>query len=63
MLLLDQRFSTIPQHTWVRKLFGYNFAVEFRSGHQNASVDALSRRDEDQVVTRAMSMPNFELYA
>ena len=27
--LLDQRLSTIPQHTWVSKLFGYDFKVEY----------------------------------
>ena len=30
--LLDQRLSTLPQHQWVSKLFGYDFAVEFRPG-------------------------------
>jgi hypothetical protein len=28
--LLDQRLSTIPQHAWVSKLFGYQFTVEFK---------------------------------
>ena len=27
--LLDQRLSTIPQHTWVSKLFGYDLSVEY----------------------------------
>jgi len=27
--LLDQRLSTVPQHQWVSKLFGYDFAVEY----------------------------------
>ena len=44
--LLDQRLSTIPQHTWVSKLFGYDFAVEFRPGRQNAVADAMSRHHE-----------------
>jgi hypothetical protein len=28
--LLDQWLSTIPQHTWVSKPFGYQFTVEFK---------------------------------
>jgi hypothetical protein len=28
--LLDQRLSTVPQHQWVSKLFGFDFAVEYR---------------------------------
>lgn len=47
--LLDQRLSTIPQHTWVSKLFGYDFSVEFKPGRQNAAADALSRRDEPPI--------------
>jgi hypothetical protein len=35
--LLDQRLSTVPQHTWVSKLFGYIFTVEYKPGKQNAA--------------------------
>ena len=45
--LLDQRLSTVPQHQWVSKLFGFDFAVEFRPGRFNTVADALSRRDAD----------------
>lgn len=48
--LLDQRLSTIPQHTWMSKLFGYTFTLEYRLGKQNVAVDALSPRDEDNGV-------------
>jgi hypothetical protein len=30
--LLDQRLSTVPQHQWISKLFGFNFTVEYRPG-------------------------------
>jgi hypothetical protein len=40
--LLDQILSTIPHHSWVSKLFGYQFTVEFKPGHLNGVVDALS---------------------
>jgi len=63
--LLDQRLSTIPQHTWVSKLFGYDFTVEFKPSKQNAAADALSRCDEDKddIAVRALSMPELELFA
>jgi hypothetical protein len=52
--LLDQRLSTIPQHQWVSKLFGYDFSVEYRSGKNNAAANALSRR----LMSRLMSEPS-----
>lgn len=62
--LLDQRLSTIPQHTWVSKLFGYSFTVEYKPGKQNAAADALSRRDENEagVQARTLSRPEFSLF-
>jgi len=62
--LLDQRLSTIPQHTWVSKLFGYDFKVEFKPGSQNVVADALSRREGDAVErqSRALSCPDIELF-
>jgi hypothetical protein len=60
--LLDQRLSTVPQHQWVSKLFGFDFAVEFRPGHLNIVADALSRRLEDEQSVSALSVPTFDLY-
>jgi hypothetical protein len=40
--ILDQRLTTILQHTWVSKLFGYDFAIEYRQGKFNVVADALS---------------------
>jgi len=62
--LLDQRLATIPQHTWVSKLFGYSFQVEYKPGKLNAAADALSRRDEYETSARpcAISRPEFELF-
>ena len=69
--LLDQRLSTVPQHQWISKLFGFDFSVEYRPGRYNTVADALSRRDaEDEVAARppasvgavfAVSGPSFAL--
>ncbi|WVZ64411.1 hypothetical protein U9M48_013924 [Paspalum notatum var. saurae] len=62
--LLDQRLSTIPQHTWVSKLLGYSFQVEYKPGKQNAAANALSRRHEDSMGSiHALSRPSFGLFA
>ncbi|XP_020200029.1 uncharacterized protein [Aegilops tauschii subsp. strangulata] len=45
--LLDQRLSTVPQHQWISKLFGFDFTVESRPGRLNTVADALSRRNAD----------------
>jgi hypothetical protein len=60
--LLDQRLTTIPQHTWVTKLFGYDLSVEYRPGKLNTVADALSRCDEDEPAVRALSAPLFDIY-
>jgi hypothetical protein len=45
--LLDQRLSTVPQHQWISKLFGFDFTVEYRPGRLNTVADALSRHDAE----------------
>jgi hypothetical protein len=45
--LLDQRLSTVPQHQWLSKLFGFDFEVEYHPGRLNVAADALSRRDAE----------------
>jgi hypothetical protein len=60
--LLDQRLSTILQHTWVSKLFGYDITVEYRPGRLNAAADALSRREEEITTINAISAPTFALF-
>jgi hypothetical protein len=61
--LLDQRLSTVPQHQWVSKLFGFDFLVEYRPGRLNMVADALSRRLEDDPSLHALSTPIFDLYS
>jgi hypothetical protein len=61
--LLDQRLSTVPQHQWVSKLFGFDFDVEYRPGRLNMVADALSRKDAEAAlgatVAAALSGPSF----
>jgi hypothetical protein len=52
--ILDQHLTTIPQHTWVTKLFSYD--PIFRPGKQNVAQDALSRRDEEAFIIHALSV-------
>jgi hypothetical protein len=65
--LLDQRLSTVPQHQWISKLFGFDFSVEYRPGRLNIVADALSRRDTEAAVEDAaiaawaISGPTFTL--
>ena len=56
----------IPQHQWLNKLFGFDFAVEYHSGRLNSAADALSRRDsesssDDAATLHAISGPSFSL--
>jgi hypothetical protein len=60
--LLDQRLSTVPQHQWISKLFGFDFTVEYRPGRLNSAADALSRRDEEAAVVCALSGPSFAIF-
>ena len=60
--LLDQRLSTMPQHQWISKLFGFDFTVEYRPGRLNSAADALSRHDEEAAALCALSGPSFDLF-
>jgi hypothetical protein len=60
--MLDQRLSTVPQHQWVSKLFGYDFAVEYRPGCLNVVADALSRRENGDEQLSALTGPSFKLF-
>jgi transposase InsO family protein len=58
--LLDQRLATIPQHHWVGKLLGFDFALEYKAGCTNTVADALSRRDTEDTAVMALSAPRFD---
>jgi len=70
--MLDQRLSTVPQHQWISKLYGFDFRVEYNPGRCNTVADALSRRDgevpplaalnADTTGSVGVSLPAFDFY-
>jgi hypothetical protein len=60
--LLDQRLSTVPQHQWISKLFGFDFSMEYRPGRLNTVADALSRRDTEEVALSSVGAAGAALY-
>lgn len=56
--LFDQRLSTVPQHQWISKLFGFDFSV-YRPGQLNTVADALSRCTSEEPQLSAISSPTF----
>jgi hypothetical protein len=62
-LLLDQKLTTVPQHQWVSKLFGFDFSMEYKSGTANVIADALSQHDMESTASLiAPSAPSFRLF-
>lgn len=47
----DQRVSTLEQQKWVAKLLGYDYEMIFRPGRDNSAANALSRRQENPLLT------------
>jgi hypothetical protein len=60
--MLDQRLSTVPQHQWISKLFGFDFKVEYRAGRLNTIENALPRRDITSGSVNMISTHTFQLY-
>lgn len=60
--MLDHWLSTIPQHHWISKLFGFDFRVEYQPGRLNMVTDALLRHDGEDPLLVALSVPTFLLF-
>lgn len=61
--LLQQPLTTPAQQNWVAKLLGYDFVIQYKSGHLNRATDALSRRDEETVPESELAGHEGELSA
>ncbi|KZV41973.1 peroxidase 64 [Dorcoceras hygrometricum] len=55
--LLKQRVTTPDQQHWIRKLLGYEFDIKYKAGTQNCAADALSRRQEEGLELKGISVP------
>lgn len=53
---LKQRITTPSQQKWLIKLLGYKYTIKYRSGINNATPDALSKRAELQTLTGISSL-------
>jgi len=50
--------QTPEQHTYLARLMGYDFQIQFRSGTTNQAADALSRLpDEESSLSHILSVP------
>lgn len=45
--LLTQKITTLVQQKWLTKLLGFDYAIEYKKGHDNIVADPLSRLHEE----------------
>lgn len=53
--LLEQKISTPLQHTWLAKLLGYEYEIQYKKGVENKVVDALLRLQSTELLTMTIS--------
>lgn len=56
--ILSQVIQTLEQQTFLFKLLGFNYTIEYRSGKENNAADALSRvmEEEEEILVKEGSM-------
>jgi hypothetical protein len=57
--LWDQTITTEAQQKWLVKLMGYDFTIEYKQGHDNRVVDALSRQEEGTLMALSAPIPHW----
>lgn len=53
--LLEQNITTPLQHTWLRKLIGYDYHIVYKKGIENNVANALSRVHIYEIFQMAVS--------
>ncbi|GAU40605.1 hypothetical protein TSUD_28110 [Trifolium subterraneum] len=57
--LLSQVIQTPEQHTYLSKLLGYDYSIQYKAGKTNVVADALSRTTEGPGTHLSFSIPHF----
>ena len=59
--LLQQRITFPGQHTWLTKLMGYDYEINYKRGRENVVADALSRMNCSELMIMAISTISSDL--
>ena len=59
--LLQQRITFPGQHTWLTKLMGYDYEINYKKGRENVVADALSRVNSSELMFMAISTISSDL--
>lgn len=58
--LMTQAVQTLEQHRYLARLLGFDYTIQYRSGHSNTVADNLSRRSKNSQNTFfLLTIPNF----
>ena len=57
---MTQAVQTLEQHRYLARLLGFDYTIQYRSGHSNTVADNLSRRSKNSQNTFfLLTIPNF----
>lgn len=60
--LLEQRLTTPSQFSWLTKLMGMNYEIQYKEGKENVGADALSRATHGELLHMTVSSVYVELW-